>query len=237
RYYWYSIHTGEDNKNTNELIRSADKNENSTSAIATHADALDKELYVPHLEVYIVNLYPAVDQEQNTPPQDPDRIQDRELEIRFHDKTTYDVKVAEMITDYLILHGQMKNLAEKYIGVYDENQKMQEFRREYQNLLNGVTHSQERKNNSTYVDGSKYQGDITALRKNQRTYRDLIEGRFDIAKILYINRKEDKNTIFGKAADFSRETMIKSKTQGYRDTYDAFALNGMASESYRILNS
>ncbi|MGB7960115.1 MAG: patatin-like phospholipase family protein [Nitrososphaeraceae archaeon] len=237
RYYWYSIHNGEDNKNNNELNRSADQNENSTSAIATHADALDKELYVPHLEVYIVNLYPAVDQEQNTPPQDPDRIQDRELEIRFHDKTTYDVKVAEMITDYLILHGQMKNLAEKYIGVYDENQKMQEFQREYQNLLNGLTHSQERKNNSRYVDGSKHQGDITALRKNQRTYRDLIEGRFDIAKILYINRKEDKNTIFGKAADFSRETMIKSKTQGYRDTYDAFALNGMASESYRILNS
>ena len=37
-----------------------------------------------------------------------------------------------MITDYLILHGQMKNLAEKYIGVYDESQKMQEFQREYQ---------------------------------------------------------------------------------------------------------
>ena len=103
-------------------------------------------------------------------------------------------------------------------------------------MLNGVAHSQERKNN-TYVDGSKQQGDITALRKNQRTYRDLLEGRFDIAKILYINRKEDKNTIFGKAADFSRETMIKSKTQGYRDTYDAFALNRMASKSYRILNS
>ena len=101
------------------------------SATATHHDAPDKELYVPHLEVNIVNIYPAVDQEQNTPPQDPDRIQDRELEIRFHDKTTYDVKVAEMITDYLILHGQMKNLAEKYIGVYDEGQKMHEFQREY----------------------------------------------------------------------------------------------------------
>jgi hypothetical protein len=126
--------------------------------------------------------------------------------------------------------------------VYDEIQKMQEFQREYQNLLNGLTHSQERKNNSTYVrDGSKQQGDITALRKNQRTYRDpyrdLIERRFDIAKILYINRKEDKNTIFGKAADFSRGTMIKNKTQGYRDTYDAFAINRMASESNRILNS
>jgi NTE family protein len=241
RYYWYSIHNGEDNKKNNELIRTADdQNENNASAAtpATHPDAPDKEVYVPHLEVYIVNLYPAVDQEQYKPPQDPDRIQDRELEIRFHDKTTYDVKVAEMITDYLILHGQMKNLAEKYIGVYDESQKMQDFRREYQNLLNGMTHSQERKNNSTYVgDGSKQQRDVTALRKNQRSYRDLIEGRFDIAKILYINRKEDKNSIFGKAADFSRETMIKNKTQGYRDTYDAFALNRMASESYRILNS
>jgi len=74
-------------------------------------------------------------------------------------------------------------------------------------------------------------------RENQRRYRDLIEGRFDIAKILYINRKADKNTIFGKAADFSRETMIKTKTTGYMDTCDAFGVNRIASESYRILIS
>ena len=39
RYYWYSIHNGEDNKNNNELIRTADdQNENNTSAGATHPD-------------------------------------------------------------------------------------------------------------------------------------------------------------------------------------------------------
>lgn len=64
------------------IRRAADQNEDNTPATAIHTDAPDEELYVPHLEVYIVNLYPAVDQEQNTPPQDPDRIQDRELEIR-----------------------------------------------------------------------------------------------------------------------------------------------------------
>jgi hypothetical protein len=48
---------------------------------------------------------------------------------------------------------------------------------------------------------------------------------------------EDKNTIFGKAADFSRETMIKMMTMGYRDTFVALKLNRTTSESYRILNS
>lgn len=241
RYYWYTVQNGKDKRDANdEVVRAATTDENNknndiTSAVAQLKDDEDEQ-YVPHLEVYIINLYPAVDPEQHKPPQDPDRIQDRELEIRFHDKTKYGVKVAEMTTDYLILHGQMKNLAEKYIGVYEDSQKMKEFQREYQNLLNGITHSQKRRD-STYVDRSGQRTDITVLRKNQRRYRDLIEGRFDIAKILYIDRKEDKNTIFGKAADFSRETMIKMKTMGYRDAFDALKLKRTTSQSYRILNS
>jgi hypothetical protein len=34
-------------------------------------------------------------------------------------------------------------------------------------------------------------------------YRDLLEGRFDIANVVYINRKDDGQTIFGKASEFS----------------------------------
>jgi hypothetical protein len=56
------------------------------------------------------------------------------LDIRFHDKTKYDKKVAEMITDYLILHGQIKNLALKYIDQFDKT-KVKDFEKDYEKLL------------------------------------------------------------------------------------------------------
>jgi NTE family protein len=96
--------------------------------------------HVPHLEVYIVNLYPTVETNQKDPPKDADTIQDREIDIRFHDKTRYDVKVAEIISDYLILHGQLKNLAIKCInGLADDDIKkglQYKFETEYNKLLN-----------------------------------------------------------------------------------------------------
>jgi predicted acylesterase/phospholipase RssA len=50
---------------------------------------------VPDLEVYIVNLYPSLEAEV---PQEPDSIQDRETNIKFHDRTKYDLKVAQVAT-------------------------------------------------------------------------------------------------------------------------------------------
>jgi predicted acylesterase/phospholipase RssA len=150
---------------------------------------------VPHLEVYVINLYPTVE-EQAEPPKDADTIQDRELDIKFPDKTKYDKKVAEMITDYLILHGQMKNLAKKYIGIFEKG-KLQDFEKEYKKILNAKTHSIKR--NET----------------EKRTFRDLVDGRFDISRVIYIDRKDDTDTIFGKAADFSRESVTSLEKEGY----------------------
>jgi NTE family protein len=156
---------------------------------------------VPHLEVYVINLYPTVE-EQAEPPKDADTIQDRELDIKFHDKTKYDKKVAEMITDYLILHGQIKNLAKKYIGIFEKG-KLQDFEKEYKKILNAKTHSIKR--NET----------------EKRTFRDLVDGRFDISRVIYIDRKDDTDTIFGKAADFSRESVTSLEKEGYSDAQKA----------------
>ncbi|MGH9984140.1 MAG: patatin-like phospholipase family protein [Nitrososphaeraceae archaeon] len=195
----------------------------------------DDELHVPHLEVYIVNLYPIVEEEQNKPPRAPDIIQDRNLDIRFHDKTRYDVKVSEMITDYLILHGQLKNLAMKQIGIFEDKSKIQEFEDAYQHILNGLTHSEKRSGDDDDVINRRNES-IPTNSKSDRTYRDLIEGRFDVVRVIYIDRKDDKETIFGKAADFSKETMYVMKKRGYDDACDA--LNAIwrrkSSQSYKI---
>lgn len=69
------------------------KNKSSKAVDGTGSiDSDSNELHVPHLEIYIASLYLIVEQDQDIPPKDPDIIQDRELDIRFHDKTRYDKK-------------------------------------------------------------------------------------------------------------------------------------------------
>ena len=157
---------------------------------------------VPHLEVYIVNLYPTVEEKDEKPPQDSDTIQDRELDIRFHDRTNYDVKVANMVSDYIILFGQIKNLALQRLSKYGKDE-IDGFQRELEDILDRETKSDKRS------------------KDEKRKYRDLIEGRFDIAKIIYIDRKDDGNTIFGKAAEFSSKTINELKEDGHKAVEEA----------------
>jgi predicted acylesterase/phospholipase RssA len=159
--------------------------------------------HVPHLEIYIINLYPTIEK-RTEPPKDADTIQDRELDIRFHDKTKYDKKVAEMITDYLILHGQIKNLALKYVDPFDKS-KVEDFEQDYEKLLEDDRQTHSSKRNAS----------------EKRRFRDLIEGRFDVTRVVYIDREDDQNTIFGKAADFSRETISNLEKKGYDDAQRA----------------
>ncbi len=191
RYYWYDKKKEEYDKKLEETENKIQRNNGGK-----------KTWHVPHLEVYIINLYPTVENREEL-PKDPDTIQDRELDIRFHDKTKYDKKVAEMTTDYLILHGQIKNLARKHIGLFDKD-KIKAFEDEYDEILNNTkTHSSKRRETE------------------KRTFRDLVEGRFDVTRVVYIDRKDDPDTIFGKAADFSRETMISLEKEGYSDAQKA----------------
>lgn len=185
--------------------------------------------HVPHLEVYVINLYPTVEKNQIDPPKDADTIQDREIDIRFHDRTRYDVKVAEIISDYLILHGQLKNLAIKCINTLaDDDIKrglQDKFEREYNKLLAETKpHSKGRREEAELERSLAQKTRKTKNRteSSSRTYRDLIEGRFDVTNVIYVNRLDDGQTIFGKAAEFSRETMENLKDQGYKDARVAF---------------
>jgi NTE family protein len=143
----------------------------------------------PDLEVYIVNLYPSIEKEV---PVDADAIQDREIDIKFHDRTKYDVKVAEMTTDYIELVEQLINIGYKH-AEYDSA-----FKADLEKLLNEKTKSKKRA-------GEK------------RTYRDILDGRADITKVVYIDRRDDGNTIFGKAFEFSSKTISDLETTGYHD--------------------
>jgi NTE family protein len=189
----------------------------------------DEKKYVPHLEVYIANLYPTVEQ-GNELPADADTIEDREMDIRFHDRTQYDIKVAQLISDYIILYGQVRNLALKHLEKFGPN-KSKEFIDDLENILNKkIAKSKKR---GIPIHGKKNEKEIERKQDNSndydyednndqtfsnRKYKDIIEGRFDIAKVVYINRKDDGNTVFGKAAEFSTKTINKLKEDGFRET-------------------
>ncbi|MFZ0741881.1 MAG: hypothetical protein WAM54_09840, partial [Nitrososphaeraceae archaeon] len=104
----------------------------------------------------------------------------------------------------LILHGQFKNLAMKYIDPFDKT-KVKDFEKDYEKLLED--------------DKQKHSSKRSASEK--RTFRDLIEGRFDVTRVVYIDREDDRDTIFGKAADFSRESILNLEKEGYNDTQKA----------------
>jgi hypothetical protein len=59
---------------------------------------------VPDLEVYIVDLHPP---KQNNIPFDHDGVVNRNNDITFHDRTSYDRKVAMLVTDYINLTSEL----------------------------------------------------------------------------------------------------------------------------------
>ena len=50
-----------------------------------------------------------------------------------------------------------------------------------------------------------------------RTYRNIVEGRFNITDVIRIERKNDEDTISNKTYDFSSKTINKLLKQGYSD--------------------
>jgi hypothetical protein len=121
-----------------------------------------------------------------------------------------------LIGDYVILHGQVKNLAIKHLEKFGQN-KSDAFLEDLKNLLDtkipkSTKHGAITKKNMNQSEDN-YDNNNTKF-TSERKYKDIIEGRFDIANVIYIDRKDDGNTIFGKAAEFSTKTINKLREDG-----------------------
>jgi NTE family protein len=143
---------------------------------------------VPDLEIYVVNLYPTTENNFPKPVADADTIRDREVDIKFHDKTKYDLKVAELTTDYLDLIEELTRIIKGSPNLSDK------------------------------LDRILAKSARTKSRNGERrTYKDLLEKRFRIRKAVYIERSDDGNTIYGKSFEFSSDTIKQLRRQGYLD--------------------
>ncbi|MGD9532225.1 MAG: patatin-like phospholipase family protein [Candidatus Nitrosocosmicus sp.] len=144
---------------------------------------------IPDLEVFIVNLYPALEAKDEPIPKDKDKIEDRMNDIRFHDRSKYDEKVAHLVTDYVDLSRRLIKLAKETGRVSKE---------QLEEVL-GIT------------------GESTARdAKKRRNFSSLIEDKF-LVKVYRIDRQDDKDTINGKASDFTPTTLENLYKEGMED--------------------
>jgi len=142
---------------------------------------------VPDLDVYIVDVWPT--KEENI-PWDHDAVMDRKEDLLLNDKTDYDEKTANIVSDYI-------NLVEEFIDLAQRH-KIQ--KSEINDILSKTT--ERSKHRSGY----------------DRHYRDLINGRFDV-NVKRIERKQNVELdIWSKMLDYSTDTIQQLIQDGYDDT-------------------
>src|SRR5215204_1866000 len=166
-------------------------------------DNQNKKDDIPNLELCIVNLYPSNEKGEQIPSlYDYDLTKDKENDIRFHDKTEYDIKLANVVSDYHDFVERMGKLAINAIEeIKDKDELVANLKKEFIDIL-----------------GEK-QRTLTRDEK-PRYYYDLLQKRFNIEKTIEIQRQDDTDTIANKALDFSSETIDKLIEQGIYDTLD-----------------
>ena len=142
---------------------------------------------VPDLEIYIADLWPSELKEEPI-SFDRDFIQDRQWDLILGDKTDYDEQVSNVVTDYIDLARRLKNLAERR-GVPKE---------EINYILDGFASSINTKGKT-------------------RKFKELLEGRFRLTKVVRIDRKDDGNDVHDKVFDYSYKTIEELLDVGYQD--------------------
>jgi hypothetical protein len=130
----------------------------------------------PELEVYIVNLHPLTPKDI---PKDKDLIDDRESDIFFHDRTTYDEQVAYAFTDFVNMTRDLIELARS----------------------NGLS----RKVDEILEKKAKTIARVGEYKFT--TNRDLFLGKPRISKVWRIDRLESADATFGKVTDFTPSTI------------------------------
>jgi hypothetical protein len=109
--------------------------------------------------------------------------------------TDYDLKVATFVSDYVSFVTKMSNLAFELIKEQGESKKRI---KDFNDILETLGKSQQRSG-------------------TERHYEDLIKNRFDINKIMKIERLDDADTISDKIVDFSSTTISNLINCGIRD--------------------
>ena len=167
---------------------------------------------IPKLEVYIIDIWPSVD--GYPVPSDLDGIRDRKNDLTYQDVTPYDEKVANIVSDYFNCASELGKLVNEAIDAIGDTEKEKELRKKLRDVYD------------TKAKSSHRNGEL-------RTYDNLVDAneRFDISKVIRIERSADKNDIANKWCDFSLGTISKLFEQGTLDALKTLAKELMMSKS------
>ena len=173
-----------------------------------------KENNIPNLSLTIVNLYPAEQKEGHILTlYDYDMTKNREKDIRFHDRTDYDIKIAQDISDYHDFVEAMTQLASDAIKeIKDKNGEIvKNLKERFQRIVNTEQRTHTRNDEPRY-------------------FHNLIGKRFDIDDVIKIQRKDDEHTISDKIFDFSSITISNLLREGETDTFNEIIRNMIENE-------
>lgn len=143
---------------------------------------------IPDLEVYIINLHPSKANIDSI-PQDHDGTKDRINDIVYSDRNSHhEEMVTDLVTDYGDLIDRLVELAKSH---FRKKEEINVFDDELENL---ISNTKAKSKTNTGQD---------------RTYKDLLKGRFRLTKVIRIEPESYDDPISGKGADFTAKT-IKS---------------------------
>lgn len=143
---------------------------------------------IPDLEVYVVDVWPWMEKGNYPIRPDYDSVVDRMNGLTYQDKTPYDEKVANIVSDYFNLAKELLDLANKKNATKDEINKILD-----------------KTGKSKHLSGAK------------RQYRSLLKDRFEITKLIRIERTGDPDDISRKWCDSSIGTKDLLLRQGVKD--------------------
>lgn len=178
------------------------------NVISKTKEVNDNNNDIPELEVYIVNLHPSKQkqpQQRNPPERDPlndhDGVKDRQNDIIFGDRTShYDEKQAHLIGDLQDFVARLRRLSTDAISKLTEGQDLN---KELEEIL------------STPITPSMNS------KSQQGTYNDLVERYYKLTKVVRIERIKYEDSIYGKAGDFTYETIQQLIKEGMEDATQA----------------
>ncbi len=163
---------------------------------------------IPDLEVYVVDVWPPMEDKNYPIIPDHDSTVNRKNGLTYQDKTPYDEKVANIVSDYYNLTKELLELAEKLVGDNDKAKK------EIKDILM-------KPGKSAHRNGKP------------REYRSLLKDRFDITKLIRIERSGDPDDISNKWCDSSKKTIDGLIKQGVEDTLNTLVEDIRKTESAR----
>jgi NTE family protein len=170
----------------------------------------DKNIHIPDLEVFIVNLHPSI---RKHLPTDHDAVKDRQNDIMFGDRYShYDEKMAYLLADLGDVAAQMKKLSAEAISKARKESDKKKLKKKFDDILATRT--------TTATKGFN-DGELT------KTYDALLKGQYKLTKVVRIERAERADydyyadTISGKAGDFTAKTIGGLIEEGKRDATNA----------------